>query len=168
MDISKGLGVLTKCVLSKMDTPIGFAIGNAVEVEESLLCLRGEASEDILNLVTTLGGVLLQVKGFYLSSCHVHYIFLSLLGRVDTLEEGKVAVADVISSGLALKHFEKMLISQGVDRETARQLCNGNHKDILPKAPFITRIPAHMSGMLELRCFSVKANFLPFKATLLI
>lgn len=63
MDISKGLGVETKCVLSQMDCPIGYAIGNAVEVEESLQCLRGDVPDDIYELVTTLGGVLLQVKG---------------------------------------------------------------------------------------------------------
>ena len=43
-----------------MDTPLGRAVGNSLEVEESILCLRGEGPRDLEELVTVQGGLLLS------------------------------------------------------------------------------------------------------------
>nr|CAD7266144.1 unnamed protein product [Timema shepardi] len=68
-----------------MDVPIGRTVGNALEVEESVMCLRGEGPEDLKELVDTLGAIVLQNTG-----------------RTTTLEDGKKLVRGVLESGTAL------------------------------------------------------------------
>lgn len=57
------LGLEMKSVISKMDVPIGRYIGNALEVAETIECLKGKGSDDVTDLVKTLGGQLLLIKG---------------------------------------------------------------------------------------------------------
>ncbi len=49
------MGVKTGVALSRMDTPIGQSVGNAVEVCEALECLKGRGSDDLKELVIDLG-----------------------------------------------------------------------------------------------------------------
>lgn len=53
--IGKRYQVEVVCVLSKMDEPLGFAIGNGLEVKETLEALNGNFSPDLYELVKTLG-----------------------------------------------------------------------------------------------------------------
>ncbi|XP_069678312.1 thymidine phosphorylase-like [Periplaneta americana] len=131
--VSASLGVQTRAVLSTMDSPIGHNVGNALEVAEAIECLRGGGPDDIRELVTTLGGVVLQMKG-----------------RVKTLDEGKNVILNAIKSGEALKKFQSMLTCQGVVKKVATELCQGNMWTVLPAvAPGqITVIKAPISGRI--------------------
>lgn len=54
--VGTGAGLQVRAVLSDMNTPLGRAVGNALEVEESVACLRGEGPEDLAALVCELAG----------------------------------------------------------------------------------------------------------------
>ena len=54
--VGTGAGVKVRAVLSDMGTPLGRKVGNALEVEESIACLRGEGPEDLSALVVELIG----------------------------------------------------------------------------------------------------------------
>lgn len=55
MSTAAGLGLKTKTALTRMDAPIGRTIGNALEIAESVECLRGGGPADLAELVTSLG-----------------------------------------------------------------------------------------------------------------
>ena len=70
-------------------------MGNSLEVEESLECLRGGGSRDLRELVVTQGGVLLLSAG-----------------QVDSVEQGKQRIREVLDNGEAMKKFHDMIIRQ--------------------------------------------------------
>uniref|UniRef100_A0A8C2HW49 Thymidine phosphorylase n=1 Tax=Cyprinus carpio TaxID=7962 RepID=A0A8C2HW49_CYPCA len=107
INVGNKLGVKTGAVLSRMDSPVGQSVGNAVEVCEALECLKGRGSDDLKELVTTLGGHLLCMCGH---SC--------------TIESGKKEIALKLENGEALKKFEAMLVAQGVSADVAHSLCS--------------------------------------------
>merc|ERR1711971_636764 len=59
LQTSRALGVKTSAVISHMQSPLGLTVGNSLEVEESLACLRGGGPPDLRELVVTEGGMLL-------------------------------------------------------------------------------------------------------------
>jgi thymidine phosphorylase len=55
--------VRTRALLTSMDTPLGRAVGNAVEVEESVAALRGEGPPDLVEVTLALAGQMLALAG---------------------------------------------------------------------------------------------------------
>ncbi|MBS72438.1 MAG: thymidine phosphorylase [Thermoplasmata archaeon] len=96
----QGLGMKTSVTLTKMDTPIGYAIGNSLEVLESIETLRGNGPSDLEELVCVQGGILLAAANL-----------------VEDEEIGALAIHDSLHDGTALSKFEQMCISQGVSSE---------------------------------------------------
>lgn len=93
-----GLGIATSVTLTEMDTPLGFAAGNALEVLESVETLRGAGPADLEELVCIQGGILLHATGL----CETH-------------DEGAYRIHDSLIDGTAMKKFEQMCRAQGVD-----------------------------------------------------
>jgi hypothetical protein len=80
-------------------------------------------------------------------------IILEMKGRAKTLKEGKETVLKVLNSGEALEKFRLMLICQGVGKETATTLCQGDMWSVLPSVPpdHITITKAYASGNVPVR-----------------
>ncbi|XP_018558389.1 thymidine phosphorylase isoform X1 [Lates calcarifer] len=106
-----GLGMRTGAVLSCMDGTIGRCVGNSLEVIESLETLKGNGPEDLMELVTTLGGMLLMMTG-----------------SVSDLSEGKKKISEAVIGGAALSKFQAMMEAQGVKEKDAQSLCS-THTD---------------------------------------
>lgn len=96
----EGLGMNTSVTLTEMNTPLGYAIGNSLEVLESVETLRGNGPADLEELVCVQGGMMLAAAGL-----------------ADDFEEGAMAIYDSLHDGTALEKFELMCISQGVSAD---------------------------------------------------
>ena len=124
-------GIKTAAALTAMDTPLGMAVGNSLEVIEAIETLRGNGPADLIELVVAEGGLVLQ-----------------LAGRVDSLEQGKEQISATLQNGTALDTFEKMLVSQNVAADVAHELCRGDVLKVLPTAKYVTPLVAPSTGTL--------------------
>ncbi len=94
--IGNAAGVRTEAVITDMDTPLGRAVGNALEVLECLDTLKGVGPADVHDIVVSVAGRMMQ------------------LAQVET-DRGAAAAAarDAIASGRALETFARMIERQG-------------------------------------------------------
>lgn len=98
IEISEAFGKSVVAWITAMNQPLGYAIGNWVEVEESIQCLRGEGVEDLIELTCTLAGEMLFV------------------GKVvGSPEEGQNRARESIQSGSAFEKFLQLVDAQGGD-----------------------------------------------------
>ena len=91
-------GVRTEAVLTSMDVPLGRAIGNAVEVIESIETLKGRGPADVETLSVYLTARMLVIGG--ISADH---------------DEAEQQVRQALSSGAALERFRATIEAQGGD-----------------------------------------------------
>ncbi|XP_029901873.1 thymidine phosphorylase [Myripristis murdjan] len=119
VNVGNSLGIRTGAVLSRMDAPIGRCVGNSVEVIESLETLKGHGPADLMELVTSLGGVLLLMTG-----------------KASDLSDGQRQISEAVIGGTALSKFQAMMEAQGVANEMARSLCSAHtdYYSVLRKA----------------------------------
>ena len=124
--IGKGVGMDCMAIISDMNQPLGNAIGNALEIKESIDLLKGQAPADITELVMTLGA---------------HMVVMS--GKADDLETARAMCEKTITDGSALQKFGDMVAAQGGDRNVI------DHPEIMPQAKFKIELPAKASGVVS-------------------
>ena len=130
VDAANRCGVQTSAVLTTMDQPLGCAIGNSLEILESIETMRGNGPWDIEELVCAQGGALLHATG-----------------KSDSLESGFVMIQDSLHDGSALKCFIQMAIRQGVDAsvfDSEHNLCQS--LGLLDGELNSTEIPSSING----------------------
>lgn len=98
VQIGNGAGRQTVAVISDMNQPLGFAVGNALEVKEAIDTLKGEGPKDLEELCFTLGS-----RMVYLGK------------KADSIEEARAMLEEAIRSGKALEKFKQLVSSQGGD-----------------------------------------------------
>ncbi|CAB1346282.1 unnamed protein product [Coregonus sp. 'balchen'] len=137
--VGNSLGIRTGAVLSRMNCPIGRCVGNALEVMESLECLKGRGPDDILELVTSLGGMLLWMTGL-----------------AGSMEEGKKVIARTLQNGSALEKFQNMMIGQGVTSQIAASLCStyADYHSILRRARYQSELETQGHGNTHTHTFT--------------
>jgi pyrimidine-nucleoside phosphorylase len=123
--IGEGQGVRTVARLTAMDRPLGRTVGNALEVRESLECLRGEGPDDLRALVLALAGEMLLLGGV-----------------VASLEEGVARAETLLDSGAPLERFRRMVERQGGDPGVV------DDPSRLPAAPVVQEVRAPAAGVV--------------------
>ena len=124
--IGNHVGRKTSAIISDMSQPLGFAIGNALEVKEAIETLQGKGPKDLTELVLTLGSQM-----------------VILAGKAKTSEEAKEMLLDAIHSGKALAKFKEFLANQGGDASIVDDLTK------LPQAKYKIELPAKQSGYIS-------------------
>ena len=87
-----------RCVLTPMDEPLGYAVGNSLEVIEAINFLKGDMPKDLKEVVLELGANMLQ-----------------LAGKGDNIEENKLKMLETIENVSAYNKLVEMVQNQGGD-----------------------------------------------------
>ncbi|MED3628549.1 pyrimidine-nucleoside phosphorylase [Bacillus subtilis] len=124
--IGNNVGRQTMAVISDMSQPLGFAIGNALEVKEAIDTLKGEGPEDLHELVLTLGSQMVV-----------------LAKKADTLDEARAKLEEVMKNGKALEKFKDFLKNQGGDSSIV------DDSSKLPQAAYQIDVPAKEAGVVS-------------------
>ena len=96
--IGKLAGKETVCVITNMEEPLGYAIGNNLEVIEAIEALKGNMQDDVKQVVLELGAYILK-----------------LAGKGDNIQENKEKILEVIKNGKAYEKFIMLVEKQGGD-----------------------------------------------------
>ncbi len=113
----------TICILTNMEEPLGFAIGNSLEVKESMNALKGMGPEDVMELIIKTAGLI-----------------VSSVEEIE-LEEAEQQCFKKFNTGAAYEKFEEMVKEQGGDLEKL-EISNRIFSVRSAKAGYITHIDA--------------------------
>jgi pyrimidine-nucleoside phosphorylase len=126
VEIGNNVGRNTMAIISDMNQPLGYAIGNALEVKEAIDTLRGEGPEDLHELCLTLGSQMVL-----------------LAQHADTIEEARRMLEDAIKSGKALDKFKQFIQAQGGDSSIV------DDPSKLPSAAYIIEVKSQEDGYIS-------------------
>ena len=96
--IGEGAGRKVVALITGMEQPLGYAVGNAIEVKEAIDTLRGNGPEDLVELVTELGSDMLLVSGV-----------------VTAREQGRSIIGENLINDKGLNRLADLIIAQGGD-----------------------------------------------------
>ncbi len=125
MAIGTAAGVRTEAFITRMDTPLGRAVGNAVEIVECIETLQGRGPADLEALVLRLGSRMLQLGG-----------------RATSDEDGARQLRAAMASGAGLDKLRALIARQGGD---ARVVDDTRR---FPQAAFTHPVPAARAGVV--------------------
>jgi len=120
------LGLTIRIAITDMESPLGYAVGNALEVQEALATLKGEAAGRFPELVHRLGAVALEASGL-----------------AESPEAGREMVKEAVASGRAAEKARQWIEAQGGDPGVLDDFT------LLPKAPFANEIVSARDGWVE-------------------
>ncbi|KAB2493710.1 pyrimidine-nucleoside phosphorylase [Priestia endophytica] len=126
VNIGNNVGRQTMAVISDMSQPLGFAIGNALEVEEAIDTLKGKGPKDLEELCLVLGSYMVY-----------------LADKASSLEEARRMLQEVIENGKALESFKTFLAAQGGDPSVVDDVAK------LPQAAHKIEVNAEKDGYVS-------------------
>lgn len=116
----------TICVLTNMNEPIGYSIGNSLEVIEAVEALNGKMTDDVKDIVLTLGSYMIK-----------------LAGKGDNIEENRKMIIENINNKKALNKFKELVKNQGGDISYIEDTSK------FEKAQFIIPVVSQKSGYVK-------------------
>ena len=126
IEIGKLAGRETVCELTNMDEPLGYAVGNNLEIIEAIKFLKGDMPEDVKEVVLELGSYMMK-----------------LAGKGDDLEENKRAMLKNIKNGKAYEKFLELVKNQNGDISYIENIEN------FEKAKLITPVYSNENGYIS-------------------
>ncbi|MBS6184430.1 MAG: pyrimidine-nucleoside phosphorylase [Clostridium celatum] len=146
VDIGKHLGRETIGVISDMDQPLGYAIGNSLEVIEAIELLKGNGPKDLLELTLTIGSnMLLCAK------------------MAESEEEARRMLMESIENGKGLEKLKDFVKAQGgdispIDDYSKFPQAKYVEKVISPVDGYITKIHAEAFGLIAMELGAGRAT----------
>jgi pyrimidine-nucleoside phosphorylase len=122
LELGRHAGREVVCVLTDMDQPLGHAVGNALEIRETIATLRGDGPPDFTELVLGASAHLLALSDLEIGE-----------------EEGRARAAASVQDGTALAMYERWIAAQGGDPAEAA----------LPTAPVVREVLAPAGGYVR-------------------
>lgn len=126
VDIGNHVGRHTMAVVSDMNQPLGYAVGNALEVIEAIETLKGNGPKDLTLLTITLAS---------------HMLVLAKICK--NLEEAEQKVKEVIENGAAIAKLEEWISLQGGEKEAVLDY------SLLPMAQFKAEVVLKHTGYVS-------------------
>lgn len=126
VDIGTQVGRSTVAVISDMDQPLGYAIGNALEIKEAVATLRGEGPSDLEEVCLILAS---------------HMLVLG--GKAESETEARMILKEKLENGEALDKLMAMVAAQGGDIAQIKDLA------LLPQAEIMVEVKSTSSGYIE-------------------
>ena len=116
----------TKCVITSMDQPLGFAIGNTLEIIEAINFLKGDMPKDLKEVILELGSQMIKASR-----------------NGDDIEENKRRILDAVESGIAFEKFKTLVSAQGGDVSYVEDVSK------FEKAKYVLEFKSKTSGYIE-------------------
>jgi pyrimidine-nucleoside phosphorylase len=126
VEIGEDAGREVVAIITDMNQPLGYAVGNALEVKEALATLKGDGPEDFRQHCLTIAGYMLL-----------------LAGKAETIAEAKQLAADALDDGRALAKFREMVAAQGGN------VAQIDNPDLLPQAKYVENIVMPREGYIS-------------------
>src|SRR5882672_8777638 len=128
--IGNHAGVRTEAFITDMDTPLGRAVGNSIEVIECLETLKGQGPGDLTDVVTQFASRVLV-----------------LAGREPDIDRARARVTAALASGTAIETLGRMIERQGgnrsvIDDYSLLPSVPGRERFVAPRAGFVARMKA--------------------------
>jgi pyrimidine-nucleoside phosphorylase len=124
--IGREMGKTMVALITSMEQPLGQAIGNSVEVEESIRALKGEGPPDLLEVTLALGAEMLMAGR-----------------KAKGIPQARAMLEGQLRNGQALEKFRQMVSAQGGDGRVTED------PGLLPRAGELVPIQAARSGFVE-------------------
>lgn len=116
----------TKCVLTDMNEPLGYSVGNNLEVVEAIHALKGNMADDVKDVVLNMCIQMMNLSGLYPNEL-----------------DNKYRVMEVIENGKAFEKFKELVERQGGDVSYIE------NPEKFEKAPIIMPVLSEESGFVE-------------------
>ncbi|MGM7681411.1 pyrimidine-nucleoside phosphorylase [Cytobacillus sp. Hm23] len=126
VDIGKNTGRKTVAVISDMNQPLGYEVGNANEIREAIEVLQGSRVDDLREIALTISSHMTVLGGIY-----------------EDFEEAFKSLEEVISSGKAIETLKRFIESQGGNSAVVDDTSK------LPQAKYHKEIKAISSGYVS-------------------
>ena len=134
VEIGNRAGVKTVALITQMDTPLGNAVGNALEVSESIDVLNGKGPQDVIEITLALAKEMLQLAGINKDP------------------------ASGLKDGSAMQVWKKMIIAQGGNPDIEIPVATKKEKVVATQSGYITDLDAYAIGLSAWRLGAGRAK----------